>query len=107
MTRISMRKPTEVCSCSVNKFIAVHAIIVLMTILLVACLKPVEKIEDSRAVRLIKFAVGNSQALLEFAGAVLPRVASQLSFRVGGKIIAGDVEIGNQVLRGQVRLQLN
>lgn len=43
----------------------------------------------------------------EFPGEVRARVESRLGFRVGGKIVARKVDVGNVVKRGQVLMQLD
>lgn len=75
--------------------------------LLAACSKPVEKTEDIRPVRVIRLAAGNVEAVAEFPGEVRARVESRLGFRVGGKIVARKVDVGTQVKRGQVLMQLD
>jgi RND family efflux transporter MFP subunit len=48
-----------------------------------------------------------SQTALEYAGQVQAKVESKLAFRVGGKLIARPVELGQRVLVGQVLAQLD
>lgn len=76
-------------------------------LLLAACSKNVEKTEDIRPVRAIKVVADNADIVAEFSGEVRPRVESKLGFRVGGKIIARKVDVGTQVKRGQVLMQLD
>ncbi|WP_227869646.1 efflux RND transporter periplasmic adaptor subunit [Undibacterium parvum] len=76
-------------------------------LLLVACSKPVEKTEDIRPVRAMKVAADNAEIAAEFSGEVRPRIESKLGFRVGGKIIARKVDLGSEVKRGQVLMQLD
>lgn len=75
--------------------------------MLAACSKNAEKTEDIRPVRAIKVAAENADIVAEFAGEVRPRIESRLGFRVGGKIIARKVDVGAQVKRGQVLMQLD
>jgi multidrug efflux system membrane fusion protein len=82
-------------------------ITLLGSILIVACSKPPEKTEDIRPVRAIKLHAANTDIVAEFAGEVRPRIESKLGFRVGGKIIERKVELGSQVKRGQVLMQLD
>ncbi len=76
-------------------------------LMLAACSKNAEKTEDIRPVRAIKVAAENADIVAEFAGEVRPRIESRLGFRVGGKIIARKVDVGAQVKRGQVLMQLD
>ncbi|MEC5216238.1 multidrug efflux system membrane fusion protein [Actimicrobium sp. GrIS 1.19] len=80
---------------------------VFVVTLLGACSKPVEKAEDIRPVRALKLAAGNADTVAEFSGDVRPRIESRLGFRVGGKIVARKVDVGNLVKRGQVLMQLD
>jgi multidrug efflux system membrane fusion protein len=76
-------------------------------VLLAACSKPAEKTADVRPVRAMVLAADNIAVDAEFAGEVRPRIESRLGFRVGGKISARRVEVGTQVHRGQVLMQLD
>jgi membrane fusion protein, multidrug efflux system len=75
--------------------------------LLAACSKPPEKVEDIRPVRVIVLNPANADVTSEFPGAVQARYESQLGFRVGGKIIARQVDVGTVVKRGQVLMRLD
>jgi multidrug efflux system membrane fusion protein len=74
---------------------------------LTACSRQVEKVEEIRPVRAMKVAAENAEVAAEFAGEVRPRIESKLGFRVGGKIIARKVDLGTEVRRGQVLMQLD
>ncbi|MEN9868877.1 MAG: hypothetical protein RL748_4467 [Pseudomonadota bacterium] len=74
---------------------------------LMACHKPVEKKEDVRPVRVMVVSSGGVEHSAEFSGEVKPRIESRLGFRVPGKILARKVDVGTQVKRGQVLLQLD
>lgn len=75
--------------------------------LLAACSKPPEKTEDIRPVRVMQVASAGNSAVIELAGEVVPRYESRIGFRVGGKIVDRKIEIGSQVRRGQVLMQLD
>lgn len=79
----------------------------LSLVLIVACSKKVEKTEDIRPVRTIKAILAGSEISTEFSGEVRARVESRLGFRVPGKIVARNVELGTLVKRGQVLMQLD
>ncbi|APA71375.1 RND transporter MFP subunit [Janthinobacterium sp. 1_2014MBL_MicDiv] len=72
-----------------------------------ACSKPAAKVEDVRPVRAIVLSSTNIDVNAELAGEVVPRVASQLGFRVGGKIVARKVDVGAVVKKGQLLMQLD
>ena len=83
-------------------FVAASAVV-----LLAACTKPVEKVEDIRPVRAIQLNADKADVVAEFSGEVRARVESHLGFRVGGKIVARKVDVGTAVKRGQVLMQLD
>ena len=76
-------------------------------LLLAACSKPAEKVEDIRPVRVLVLNPSNVDVDAEFSGEVRARVESRLGFRVGGKITARSVDVGTLVRRGQVLMQLD
>ncbi|MET0320836.1 MAG: efflux RND transporter periplasmic adaptor subunit, partial [Duganella sp.] len=63
--------------------------------------------EDIRPVRVLQLSGSDVDVNAEFAGEVRARVQSQLAFRVGGKIVSRKVDVGTQVKRGQVLMQLD
>ncbi len=73
----------------------------------IACSKPVERVEIIRPVRTMTVAPASSQAVVALSGDVQPRYESRLGFRVGGKLIARKVEVGTVVKRGQLLMQLD
>ncbi|WP_407635407.1 efflux RND transporter periplasmic adaptor subunit [Noviherbaspirillum massiliense] len=79
----------------------------LAAVLLGACSKSVEKVEEIRPVRAIEAQAGKAEVLAEFSGEVRPRIESRLGFRVGGKIVARKVDVGTAVRRGQMLMQLD
>lgn len=76
-------------------------------VLLVGCSKPVEKTEDIRPVRAIQLAADNVDVIAEFSGEVRARIESRLGFRVGGKIVARQIDVGTLVKRGQILMRLD
>lgn len=76
-------------------------------VLVAACSKPVEKSEDVRPVRAISLAAASVDTVAEFPGDVRARVESRLGFRVAGKIVDRKVDVGSQVKRGQLLMQLD
>lgn len=72
-----------------------------------ACSKPDAPQEPVRSVKVLTVAVDTFHSSHEFAGEVRPRVESRLGFRVAGKIIRRQAELGQQVKAGQVLAQLD
>ncbi|MET3118962.1 multidrug efflux system membrane fusion protein [Undibacterium sp. GrIS 1.8] len=89
--------------------IAKHTLVlgVSTVLLLIACSKPAEKVEDIRPVRVVKASADSADSATEFSGEVRPRIESRLGFRVAGKIVLRKVDVGNLVKRGQVLMQLD
>ena len=75
--------------------------------MLVACSRPAPLEEPVRSVKLLTVGVGALESHLEYAGEVRARVESRLGFRVGGKIVQRQAELGQQVRAGQVLAQLD
>jgi membrane fusion protein, multidrug efflux system len=63
--------------------------------------------EPIRAVKVLTVGVDKFQSEHEFAGDVRARVDSRLGFRVGGKIVRRQAELGQRVKAGQVLAQLD
>lgn len=78
-----------------------------VALLLVACSKPNPVEEPVRAVKVVTVGVQSMQSGAEYAGEIRARVESRLGFRVGGKLIARPVELGQRVKAGQVLAQLD
>ncbi|HAT30928.1 MAG TPA: efflux transporter periplasmic adaptor subunit [Janthinobacterium sp.] len=72
-----------------------------------ACSKAPEKSEDIRPVRVLLLESNNADINAEFSGEVRARVESRLGFRVGGKIVKRQVDVGTVVKQGQVLMQLD
>ena len=72
-----------------------------------ACQKPPPPQEPIRAVKVITVGDAHSEAGLEFSGEIRAKVESALGFRVGGKLQARPVEIGQRVKAGQLLAQLD
>lgn len=75
--------------------------------LLAGCSRPAPPEEPVRAVKLMTVTVGSMNSAPEFAGEVRARVESRLGFRVAGKLIRRQAEIGQHVRPGQVLAQLD
>lgn len=77
------------------------------TALLVACSKPAPPEEPIRAVKVMTVGVDTFSSGYEFAGEVKAQLESRLGFRVAGKIIKRQAELGQRVKAGQVLAQLD
>ncbi len=91
---------------SLNQLITKFSVIA-MALLLVACSEKPPVVEDIRPVRAIQIAPAGAENVVELAGDIQPRYESRLGFRVGGKVIARQVEIGSVVKRGQLLMQID
>ncbi|MFC7207806.1 efflux RND transporter periplasmic adaptor subunit [Comamonas endophytica] len=74
---------------------------------LAACSRPEPAPEPVRSVKLLEVGVGAVDAQLEYAGEVRARIESRLGFRVAGKLVSRQVELGQQVTAGQLLAQLD
>ena len=87
-----------------NKTITVLASVMAI---LVACSKSSPTEEPVRAVKVMAVGIDTFSSGYEFAGDVRAQVESRLGFRVGGKIIKRQAELGQRVKAGQVLAQLD
>ncbi len=76
-------------------------------LVLSACSKPVPQEEPIRAVKVVTVGVDNMHSGAEFSGEVRARVESRLGFRVGGKMVRRQAELGRRVKAGDVLAQLD
>lgn len=83
------------------------SVVAALSLALAACTKAEPPQEPVRAVKVITVGVDNFQSTHEFAGEVRARVESRLGFRVAGKIIQRQAELGQRVKAGQVLAQLD
>lgn len=74
---------------------------------LAACSKPEAAKEPVRAVKILTVGASAYQSGAEFSAEVRPRVESRLGFRVAGKIVKRQAELGQRVKAGQVLAQLD
>ena len=87
--------------------LAIRFSVFAMALLLAACSEKPPVVEDIRPVRALQIAAAGAETVLELAGEIQPRYESRLGFRVSGKVIARQVEIGSVVKRGQVLMQID
>jgi len=79
----------------------------LLAVLLSACGKKDAAPEPERAVRTQLVSVGTASASQEYAAEVKARVESRLSFRVSGKLLSRDVNLGDTVKAGRVLARID
>jgi multidrug efflux system membrane fusion protein len=78
-----------------------------VALFLAACTPAAPPPEPVRAVKLLTVGVGALQAQQEYSGEVRARTESRLGFRVAGKIVQRQAELGQRVRAGQVLAQLD
>lgn len=83
------------------------AAVAVVALALSACSRQPAPAEPIRAVRTLTIAPDSAGGTLEYAAEVRARVESRLAFRVGGKVVKRNVELGANVKPGQVLAQLD
>jgi membrane fusion protein, multidrug efflux system len=76
-------------------------------LVLSACSKPAPPVEPVRAVKVVTVGEKGLDARYEYSGEVRARVESRLGFRVAGKLIKRQAEVGQRVKAGQVLAQID
>lgn len=89
-----------------HKFTTTAALLA-TALLLAACSKPAPQEEPIRSVKVTTVGLDSIKSGAEFSGEVRPRVESRLGFRVAGKIIRRQAELGKRVHAGEVLAQLD
>ena len=79
----------------------------LACLVLQACSKPVPADEPVRAVKVFTVGLDAMQSGAEYAGEVRSRVESRLGFRVSGKLLRRNVELGQHVRASELLAQLD
>ena len=74
---------------------------------LAACSRDPAPPEPIRAVKVLTVGAANFESTPEFAGEVKPRTESRLGFRVAGKLVRRQAELGQRVRAGEVLAQLD
>lgn len=82
-------------------------LLALTPFVLVACSKTEPAPEPVRAVRTMTIQPQTAGGTFEYAGEVRARTESRLSFRVGGKMVSRQVDLGDTVKAGQVLARLD
>lgn len=83
------------------------AMLPMAALTLLACSKAAPPEEPVRAVKVMTVRHASLNATQEFSGEVRPRIESRLGFRVAGKLVSREVELGQRVKAGQVLARLD
>ena len=75
--------------------------------LLAACSKPAPAPEPVRAVRTLTVQAGSANLLHEYPAEVRARAESRPAFRVGGKLVKRQVNVGDVVKAGQALAEID
>ena len=78
-----------------------------LALVLSACSRPPPAQEPVRAVKLMTVQIGSMGSQAEFAGEVRARTELRLGFRVAGKMLRRQAEVGQRVKRGDLLAQLD
>lgn len=81
--------------------------LVLIASAMVSCGKKAPEEKKPQIVFVTRVHNGNTVYERRFTGSISPRVESELSFRVGGKIISRKVDVGQHVKKGQLIAELD
>lgn len=90
-----------------SKLLPTSLTLVVTALLLSACSRPAPTEEPIRAVKVMTVGVEGMRSGAEFAGEVRAQVESRLGFRVGGKMVRRQAELGQRVRAGTVLAQLD
>jgi multidrug efflux system membrane fusion protein len=74
---------------------------------LAACKKPEEKSDATRPVTVVTVQSDGVGAAVSYTGDVRARYETALGFRVAGKVVSRQVEVGSRVVKGQVLARLD
>lgn len=104
LTGLTLLQPLSMMSLKLHSGVLA---VIASAFLLLACSKPAPSEEPVRAVKVITVGADAIQFGSEFAGEVRARVESRVGFRVSGKIVRRQAELGQHVKAGQVLAQLD
>ncbi len=82
-------------------------LVLLAVVALAACSRQAPAPEPVRAVRTITVEAGSAGGVHEYAAEIRARTEARLGFRVGGKLLARQAELGQRVAAGQRLAQLD
>jgi multidrug efflux system membrane fusion protein len=95
------------CSSTSLRRVGGMGLALMAALVLTACSKSAPVEEPVRAVKVLTVGTSPLQATREFAGEVRARTESRLGFRVAGKIVQRQVDLGQHVNAGDVLAQLD
>ena len=84
-----------------------HKLFILILFLLAACNQPPVAPEPIRPVKTLQVGLESSATYLKLPGEIRARHETPLAFRVGGKVIECNVNLGDTVRRGQLLAKLD
>lgn len=90
-----------------SRLVAWAAGLPLVACTLIACSPAAPPAEPVRAVKVMTVRSTPLNATQEFSGEVRPRIESRLGFRVAGKLVRREVDLGERVKAGQVLARLD
>lgn len=76
-------------------------------VMLSACNRIEHKPQQIPAVKTVKVVSADAGMALVFASEIKPRYQSELAFRVGGKLLSRDAQLGSRVKQGQILAHLD
>lgn len=78
-----------------------------LSLLVAACSGKPKEVVPVRPVRLMTVSSGSGAQSVDLAGVVTARIESRMGFRVAGKILSRQVEVGQTVKRGDVLMRMD
>ncbi|MEY2658480.1 MAG: hypothetical protein RLZZ395_2222, partial [Pseudomonadota bacterium] len=75
-------------------------------VLLTACSRPAPVAEPVRAVKVVTVGADTLDMSATYAADIRARIESRLGFRVAGKIVSRQVEVGQRVKAGQLLAEI-
>jgi len=82
-------------------------VVVVIAAALAACAPREAPPPAVRPVELMQVTLGSAGSTAVFAGEIRPRLENDLGFRIGGKVVARNVDVGARVKQGQVLARLD
>ncbi|MFZ9468081.1 MAG: biotin/lipoyl-binding protein, partial [Limnohabitans sp.] len=76
-------------------------------VLLTACSRPAPVAEPVRAVKVVTVGTDTLDSSASYAADIRARIESRLGFRVAGKIVSRQVEVGQRVKAGQLLAEID
>jgi multidrug efflux system membrane fusion protein len=90
-----------------KQIIRVPALLLLVLLFLAGCAKEEKIVEEIRSIKTVTASILGTGRVLKFSGIVQAADSSALSFEVGGQVEKVNVDIGDQIEKGQVLAELD